>query len=526
MNLVAPLICGFRGAENGTVEFYERGTATPATVYSDFYAKGVLPSGAQTLDANGRGSFYVAGMVDVVVYDFTSNEVARFVWGLADAGIEVQSSAFTGTDYDTAETAAGKPLTVEDAFAKWMDSAGATDWRVLQNGTATLLRNAILPTSYFNVKSPLYGAEGDGATDDTAAIQAAATAALTAGGGVVYFPRGNYRVTADLSFDESVFIYGDGPEISKLSLGSSASIVFSRTVPPYPEFAPVIRDISICNYEVSTKALISGDATNLTLLHARLGDLSGDVYTTGPVVDVDGSAITAVDCSFRSAADDRILRNGTSGVVLYASQCKFYGGSDGTDHGLLILSGGSVASCVVRETDGASTLSDYAIEVTDEAVSVVGCTLNGAIAGFKIANDVAAFTESGNAFVCVTRYNAYSLVNPAGRFWTLEGKKCNQVSLSLGTTGTIDTRQAVAVFVTITASGSAIKINMPADVEDGSWCHMTVYNGSGAPTGSITVGYSSVTLTTVGVIAAGHSANVSYYCYTNTWRQASPQVDV
>jgi hypothetical protein len=45
----------------------------------------------------------------------------------------------------------------------------------------------------YNVKD--YGALGDGATNDTAAIQTAVDAASTAGGGTVYFPAGTYKVT-------------------------------------------------------------------------------------------------------------------------------------------------------------------------------------------------------------------------------------------------------------------------------------------------------------------------------------------
>uniref|UniRef100_UPI0032DF7C1B glycosyl hydrolase family 28-related protein n=1 Tax=Azotobacter salinestris TaxID=69964 RepID=UPI0032DF7C1B len=45
----------------------------------------------------------------------------------------------------------------------------------------------------FNVKE--YGAKGDGNTDDTDAIQAAIDAASKAGGGTVYLPAGEYRVS-------------------------------------------------------------------------------------------------------------------------------------------------------------------------------------------------------------------------------------------------------------------------------------------------------------------------------------------
>lgn len=47
----------------------------------------------------------------------------------------------------------------------------------------------------FNVKA--YGAVGDGSTDDTAACQAAIDACNTAGGGVVYFPAGTYKLVTN-----------------------------------------------------------------------------------------------------------------------------------------------------------------------------------------------------------------------------------------------------------------------------------------------------------------------------------------
>ena len=48
---------------------------------------------------------------------------------------------------------------------------------------------------WINVRDPAYGAKGDGATDDTAAIQAAYNAAPTSGA-VVVFPQGTYIVSA------------------------------------------------------------------------------------------------------------------------------------------------------------------------------------------------------------------------------------------------------------------------------------------------------------------------------------------
>ena len=59
----------------------------------------------------------------------------------------------------------------------------------------------------YNVKHTDYGAVGNGTTDDKAAIQAAIDAAANAGGGVVYFPRGKYRITGALKLDTTVRDY-------------------------------------------------------------------------------------------------------------------------------------------------------------------------------------------------------------------------------------------------------------------------------------------------------------------------------
>lgn len=58
-------------------------------------------------------------------------------------------------------------------------------------------RTHALVNAIFNVKSPEYGALGDNATDDTAAIQAAYNAA--GNGGIVFFPPGIYRYTGILN---------------------------------------------------------------------------------------------------------------------------------------------------------------------------------------------------------------------------------------------------------------------------------------------------------------------------------------
>jgi len=61
---------------------------------------------------------------------------------------------------------------------------------------------------FFDVKS--YGAQGDGVTDDTYAIQSAIEAARAAGGGIVWFPPGTYMV----STNDAGWVNGNGTPAS------------------------------------------------------------------------------------------------------------------------------------------------------------------------------------------------------------------------------------------------------------------------------------------------------------------------
>ena len=65
-------------------------------------------------------------------------------------------------------------------------------------------------------------AVGDGRADDTAAIQAALTAAANQGeGGVVFLPSGRYRITRSLLVPLAVRLYGVGPTRPVLVLGAN-----------------------------------------------------------------------------------------------------------------------------------------------------------------------------------------------------------------------------------------------------------------------------------------------------------------
>ena len=86
----------------------------------------------------------------------------------------------------------------------------ANAWGSVLNAYLSVAHNAdgSIRNLFFNVKDPAYGAVGDGVTDDTAAIQAAITAAQNAGGGTVLLPASTYIISSTLNVtaDNVVFL--------------------------------------------------------------------------------------------------------------------------------------------------------------------------------------------------------------------------------------------------------------------------------------------------------------------------------
>jgi hypothetical protein len=74
-------------------------------------------------------------------------------------------------------------------------------------------RNQTFRKPVMNVKD--YGAKGDGIFDDTVSIQAAVTAIGNAGGGVLFFPAGEYRVLGYILLVSNMEIFGNGATIRK-----------------------------------------------------------------------------------------------------------------------------------------------------------------------------------------------------------------------------------------------------------------------------------------------------------------------
>lgn len=231
MHLLAPLAAGMAGAAGGTVDVYARGTTSPLTLYTDFEGT-VTTANPATLDANGRVKLYVDQYARCVVKTPGGATVIDFVDGKDANAVELRSASIIGNAYVGGAAAAGNPISVEAAINKLITSFGSTDFNVLLAGVSVTMQaalGALWRARVFDVKQ--YGALGDGATNDLAAINAAASAANAAGGGIVFFPPGTYVVSNVITTFVTVQFLGSGSGVSTIRTSISTNVFGGTTLP-------------------------------------------------------------------------------------------------------------------------------------------------------------------------------------------------------------------------------------------------------------------------------------------------------
>jgi hypothetical protein len=143
----------------------------------------------------------------------------------------------------------------------------------------------------FNVRSAEFGAEGDGVTNDRAAIMSAAAAAFAAGSGGIFLPLGTYSIgsTIDLTNYPGISIFGEGA-------GQALDLEQGTIIRPTGDF-PAIR-----------LGNTSGITVNHNPVHHYVHDLQ--IYGTSTGTSQHGIVIAATEAvSYQAAFNviDRVL---------------------------------------------------------------------------------------------------------------------------------------------------------------------------------------------------------------------------
>lgn len=414
MHLLSALAAGIRGAENGYAEV-RRLNGALATCYADINGTTLTQgSSGLTLDANGSIIAYVGELAEIIVRDSSGTELRRFHDIVGDSAVEIRSVSFTGTEYDASSQGLTKPLSLNLALSRVIESFGTDDWDVLFDGSATRLQDALgaFAGLFISVKSPAYGAEGDGVSDDTTAIQNAINAAALLKA-TVLFPPGIYRTTAKLTVPLGVSLQGTGPEGCAIRLdhatadileyGSGAGLALQyqdiRGLRLYNQQLNTGRCVYLtaaaARYVSITGCLLGGGtetAGDLVFLEAttHVMEITNSTLTTaggskaclnadryGPIVRAQGTTFTTSAAAYNS---DLVAAN-----QFWAHQCRFWLGD--------VTSG--TMSCVRLNGNGAG--SGPVGSITDSEFQLSG----GTESAIKLANADETSTsvyEYGNVF--------------------------------------------------------------------------------------------------------------------------------
>jgi len=225
-SLISPLAAGVNGCASGAAEIFDQGTSNAAEAFSDWRC--TAQETTHALDANGGVIRYVRGPVDVVCKDSSGNAVRTFTWTDSGAAVALENAFVTGTSSaGQSGTGTGYRSYLNTLLTSFFESFGAPDGKVLVNNVAQDLQDVIGSTTgvFFNVVSG-YDAVGDDSNNDTTPIQNAITAAQAAGGGIVYFPPGTYKINGTLAVSNSkVMLWAPTPGTVIKQYGASSNWV-------------------------------------------------------------------------------------------------------------------------------------------------------------------------------------------------------------------------------------------------------------------------------------------------------------
>ncbi|MGK5737278.1 glycosyl hydrolase family 28-related protein [Micromonospora sp. URMC 103] len=163
-----------------------------------------------------------------------------------------------------------------------------------------------------------YGAKGDGATDDTAAIQAAVNAAAAVGGGEVRLGRGTYLVggTITLPIDTPIALRGEGIEHIGGAKGTTLKRGFGST-------APVISGVGVGNagnqrihVEITDMSINGGGLAGTVV---KLEQVNTSLIRNVRISDAPATLLRAVQW-WNSWLDKVVFNDGGSGTASPACQ--------------------------------------------------------------------------------------------------------------------------------------------------------------------------------------------------------------
>lgn len=200
---------------------------------------------------------------------------------------------------------------------------GQTAWGTPLNASLDYLNDKDVQIGGFNVKE--FGALGNDLQNDTTYIQAALDAAAAVGGGVVYFPAGIYRITADLVLYNNITLRGAGKTVSLIKQVTNGEHAISHTSSD---------DAHVCIEKIGIVGTGSGAGDGIHLSGGPYYDLAirdvlvqsmgrNGVFLDGVIITILDNVV-AQDCG-NAGFWIETFTTSTTFNACYANNCGVYG---------------------------------------------------------------------------------------------------------------------------------------------------------------------------------------------------------
>ncbi len=489
---------GYAGAPSGSVRFYQPGTLTPVTAWSNDAATAAITQPV-ALDALGRSTVPVyltapARMIVQSAAGATLLDIERV------DGLRAETTALVNTLWP-AETSVNAMAT---ALAT---SLGGTDGTFKFSGTGSSQRSVQTKLSEsISVKD--FGAKGDGITDDTNAITSAIAFAASVSGGTLKFPAGTYLISSALgvSAQSNIAFVGDGASASIIKNTSSSGNAFTLNNSSNISF----NNIGITASSVSTGIAISmigaGTVTNILFNGCAVTNHRTGVSCTGSggVIGLVANALQITTDTNAAAIAMALTAANCSQVFLYG--CPLFA-STGIAVSLGAVGDTTLFGCRMLGLTGISTAgSDFAIYGGDSGGTALLTNVFLITGGTP---KVTVMSPSLGTAVPANTIKSVVLSSAAGAY----GDSGPYLTTNVAITGAYNVVVASYKYhrVVGTAGGITITVTAPnANTAYQGSCHTVVManNSGGAVTWAFSVAYRVAAVAP----ATGNQVAVTFLC--------------
>lgn len=435
-------------------------------------------------------------------------DVAQDQYGNAQQGLSVtiktHPGGATATIYsDDGVTPAANPLTTnsEGIYSFYAANGAYGIW--YDGALERVVRLFDQLSEYISVKDAAYGAKGDGSTNDTTAIQAAATAAA---GKTLYFPKGTYITTDAITLSSGTTVCGEGwlSIIKSNSLAAGASGIRHRQ----------FHCDGISNFAIRDIALDSSGMTSwVGGMRSIYLNACADYVIERVKFTTNGAATASVGCSRFWIRDNNVTISATDSAAHH--------------DGIIDQWGGCSQFKVLNNRINAATIGRWPILVTGEdAAALASPNFDFEISGNDVFNtNYAAIWVNGREG---TNYNFRIIGNNVDTVATYFGigvSDCRE-GVVMGNTIKGVARQGIALYQETAQGGTlgAVNVIVSGNTIRNANTSTQAANDEGSAI-AVNDNSSGVIVTSNRVIGSAHRYGVYFESGTSNCRERDNIVD-